>query len=99
MFQPKTYIQIICVLLVVKLLSMCYHAFNDEQIDDNYQTECVMHDPSTPVEYESRYYNGGPVYIVTYEGRTRWNGEKCTERECVNVTEYRRTKSIVGEQK
>lgn len=95
MLEYKTYIGIICSLLVVKLLVMGFVEACDIAEDDNYQTECIMHDPPTPVEYES-FYREGPIYIVIYEGHTRWSGEKCRERECVDVTEYRRAKSIIG---
>ncbi len=96
MMQPKTYAGIICVLLILKLGAWAYEDFCEFDADNGYMTECIMHDPPTPVEYESRYLDG-PNYVVTYEGYLRWSGEKCKERECVDVTEYRRAKAIVGE--
>jgi len=98
MFQPTTYVKIICVLLVIKGMSLYYEDFIAFTADNEYMTECIMHDPLTPVDYEF-YYLDEAVYVVTYEGRTRWNGEKCKERKCVDVTEYRRAKAVVGEQK
>ncbi len=98
MVKPTTYVGIICVLLVFKGVSLCYEDFVAFGIDRGYQNECIMHDPPTPVDYESRYLDEAN-YIVTYEGRVRWSGEKCKERECVDVTEYRRAKAIVGEKR
>jgi len=97
MLELKTYATIIIVLLVLKFGFFLYEDYCEFSADNGYMTECIMHDPPTPVEYESRYLDG-PNYIVTYEGRFRWNDEKCRERECVDATEYRRAKSIVGEQ-
>lgn len=94
MMQPKTYAGIICVLLILKLGSWAREDFVAFTADNGYMTECIMHDPPTPVEYES-YFRDYAIYTVTYEGHTRWNGEKCKERERVNVTEYRRAKAIV----
>ncbi len=98
MVRPTTYVWIILALLVAKGLSLCYDDFCSFTVDNDYMTECIMHDPPTPVDYESRFlYEAN--YIVIYEGRVRWSGEKCKERKCVDVTEYRRAKAIVGETK
>lgn len=96
MIKPSTYAWIICILLVIKFMSFCYEDFVIFTADSEYMTECIMHDPPTPIEYES-YYRDSANYVVTYEGRTRWNGEKCKERKSVGVAEYRRAKAIVGE--
>ena len=98
MLKSTTYVWIILALLVAKGLSLGYDDFCEFDADNSYMTECIMHDPPTPVEYESRYYDEA-VYIITYEGYIRWSGEKCKERECVDATEYRRAKLIVGEKK
>lgn len=71
---------------------------HDTKTNNNYHTACLMYNPLIPIGYES-FYNDGPNYIVIYEGHTRWNNEKCAERECVDVEEYRRAKLIVGETK
>ena len=75
---------------------MGYYDTVDIETDNNYQRECIMYDPSIPVGYES-YYRDEPVYVVIYEGYTRWNGESCEERKSVDVDEYSRAKAILGE--
>jgi len=94
MLKPTTYAGIIIALLVIKFGFLCYEDFVAFDADNSYMTECIMHDPPTPVKYESYYYDEAG-YVVTYEGYIRWSGEWCMERECVDVTEYRRAKAIV----